>query len=162
MSRMKFLCKIYTFANRPHTGHVPCHHAMCTHNPKSTTGKKKCPIDCIQLCKILQIFKRILSPDFVCSINITVIAEEEFVLFLAEGNWNCNPSSPVHQIDFNISSSPRSTNVPINVRYYNWNSAWIFNFSSAFLLSHPSHSLSAHHPPPFTHHFSCPIHPTPF
>ena len=33
---------------------------------------------------------------------------------------------------------------------------------STFLQSHLSHSLSAHHPPPFTHHFSCPICPTVF
>ena len=31
---------------------------------------------------------------------------------------------------------------------------------SQFLLSHLTHYFSGHHPPPFTHHFSCPICPT--
>ena len=130
---------------------------MFTHNHRSTAGQKKCPIDCIQLIKILQVFKRFSFSVFVFSLRISVIAEVEFLLFLAESNFNCNPSCPVHHIFFNISSSPRSTKVPITVMFSNWNCVCIFKFSSAFLLSHLFHSLSAHHLPHFTHHFSCPI-----
>ena len=51
--------------------------------------------------------------------------------------------SPVPSVPLSFSSPPTTIHSP-------------------FLLSHLSHCLSAHHPPPFTHHFSCPICPTVF
>jgi len=82
--------------------------------------------------------------------------EEEFVFYWAEGNWNCNPLCPVHHVVFNISSRTRSPEVPLPLMFSKRNFVFIFNFSSPFLISHLSHCLSVHHPPPFTHQYqSC-------
>jgi len=47
--------KTLRFLKRPHSGHEKCQQAMITHKPQSTVGQKKCPIDFIKFCLILQI-----------------------------------------------------------------------------------------------------------
>ena len=97
-----------------------------------------------------------------CSISRTCIAKEEVTFYLMEGTCNCTPLRQVQHVICNNSSSPRIPKLPLSFTDSNWKCVCILNFSSTFLLSHLSHSLSAHHPPPFTHHFSCPICPTLF
>ena len=74
-----------------------------------------------------------------------------------EGNCNCTPLCPVHNIVCKIPCRTRFPKLPPPFKDSNWNCVYISNFSSTFLLYHLSHCLSAHHPPTFTHHFSCPI-----
>jgi hypothetical protein len=79
---------------------------------------------------------------------------EEFVFYWVEGK--CNPLCPVHHFVFNISSMPRPPKVSLPFMLSIWNFVCIFNFSNPFLLSHLSHCLAVHLPPPFTDQYkSC-------
>ena len=73
--------------------------------------------------------------------------------YWAEGNWNCNSLCSFHHTLCNISSRSRPCKVPLPLRISIWHFVRISNFSSTFLLSHLSHCLSAHHPPPFNHQY---------
>jgi len=99
------------------SGHVKCQHAMRTHKSLSTVGQKECIINFTQFSLILQIFKEISTlTDLFFSISKTYIAKEEFVFYLAEGNWNFNPFCPIHHVVFDISFRPRSSKVPLPFR----------------------------------------------
>jgi len=82
--------------------------------------------------------------------------KEAFVFYWAEGNWNFKPLIRVHHVLFNIPSRTICIKVPYSLNVSNWNFVCIFNFCSAFLLSHLSHCLPVHSPPTFTHQYkSC-------
>jgi hypothetical protein len=124
--------------------------------PKNHIRMKWCPIDFIQFNIILQNVKNLGLHWLLCSVRRINVTEEEFLIYWAEGNWNCNHSSAVHHFVFSITPRPGSPELSLPLRKLNWRFVFISNFSSQILLSHLSHRFSVHRPPQFNAQFkSC-------